>query len=371
MTDEVNLDELQNMQKNLSFNLGNADFLQKLGEIYYNICSLSCTNFSFHEGINISRIIDWQAHHSSIKYSLESFKLRPTIDSALLIMNSLNMVRNYSATIDFIIKQNLLERLPNEKLTVMSVLLYSIAKSGRIWYSNKVLFEFLPEYFKKAQQNLEGTEETTERIFHRLLRADNTSSFSKGHNEDDFLSFSEELVGNFQRERFLKDNIANNIKWEYSYFFSAAIDLHKEGFIQAAIQMYAVAFTLNQSESLAEVSSLASLHQMGEHQVSFERLNHYIDKITQEPYAYIIAGHSCATINNISGLELILTKSNKNNVIKNPFIDLLIGFYLESKGQTKQAVSYYQKNANNSDNEAITNIFSFRLERIMHESNLA
>ena len=144
------------------------------------------------------------------------------------------------------------------------------------------------------------------------------------------------------------------------------IEIHKQGFMRVAMQMYTLAFFLNPLESEAEFYSAVSLHMMGEHQVTFQRLNEFIDKYPNQPWAYVIASHSCAILNNTRGLELILTKSNKNN-IKLPVLDLMIGFLLESEGQTKQAIAFYEKNAQSSDNSPFSNIFNSRVERMSHE----
>lgn len=365
MNDE-NLVELQKMRRNLSANSENADFLLKLGEVYYKINFGACVNFVIEKELKISTIVDWQSHHSSIKYSFSSFKLKPTIDSALLIMNSLNMVGNYSATIEFIVQQKLMEIFSNEKLTIMSVLLHSLAKKGLLLQSAQLLQEFSPDFFRLAQQNLDTAENSVERNFQRLVSANNTTFFYKGQTEENFLGLCETLLDNYQRERNAQDYLASNIKWDYDFCLDTAISLHKEGFIRTALQMYALAFTLASSENTAELYSLSSLHLLGEHQVAFEKLNEFIDKYPDHPWAYVVASHSCATINNTTGLELILTKSYKNNV-KLPILDLMVGFLLEGKGQIKQAIAFYEKNVQSSVDNPFYSMFNSRLNRMSHE----
>lgn len=365
MNDEIMV-ELQKMRRNLSANLENADFLFKLGEIYYKINFGTCIDFVIEKELKISTIIDWQSHHSSIKYAFSSFKLKPAIDSALLIMNSFNMAGNYSATIEFIIQQNLMEKFSGEKLTIMSVLLHSLARKGLLLQSAQLLQEFSPDFFRLAQQNLDTAEDSVERNFQRLVSAKNTTFFYKGQTEENFLGLCETLLDNYQRERNAQDYLASNIKWNYDFCLDTAVSMHKEGFIRTALQMYALAFTLTSSENMAELYSLSSLHLLGEHQVAFEKLNEFIDKYPNHPWAYVVASHSCATINNITGLELILTKSYKNNV-KVPVLDLMIGFLLEGKGQTKKAIAFYEKNAQSSGDSPFTDIFNSRLERMSHE----
>ncbi|MBN1454463.1 MAG: hypothetical protein JW963_25825 [Anaerolineales bacterium] len=361
-----NLVELQKMRKNLSSNLGNADYLLKLGEIYYKLNFGGCIDFVIEKELKISTIVDWQSHQSSIKYSFSSFKLKPTIDSAILIMNSLNMVGNYSATIDFIIQQNLMEIFSDEKLTIMSLLLYSLSKKGLLLQSIQLLQEFSPDFFRVALQNIETAEDSPQRNLNRLVSATQPTFFHKGQTEDDFLGSCETLLDTYQRERNVQDYLATNIKWDYNFCLDAAVSLHKEGLIRTALQMYALAFTLTSLENMSEFYALASLHLMGEHQVAFDKLNEFIDKYPSHSWGYVVAGHSCAVINNTTGLELVLTKSSKNNV-KLPVLDLLIGFLLESKGQIKQAMVFYEKSIQNSSNSPFVNIFKSRVERISHE----
>ncbi len=362
---DVNLTELKTMRRNLSANLKNAGFLQKLGEIYFNLSLGSSTNFTVNE-VRLSTIVDWQSHHSCIKFSSASFNLDPTIDSALLILNSLNNVGDYSATINFISQQNLLERFPEEKFTITSVLLHTLAKKGLLFQSAQLLHDVLPEHFNKAQQSLTSADETVQRNFQRLIRVDNTSIFYKEETEDGFLGLCEILLDNFQRERNAQGYLASNIQWDFDYCFDSAVTLHKDGFIRVAMQMYALAFVLDSSEIKAELYSLASLHLMGEHQVAFERMNQFTENHPDQFLAYILASHSCAITNNVTGLELILKKSHTNN-INSPFLDLLKGFYIESKGQIEQAIRFYESKAQNSNNEFITNLFNSRIERITYE----
>jgi hypothetical protein len=106
---------------------------------------------------------------------------------------------------------------------------------------------------------------------------------------------------------------------------------------------------------------------MGEHQVAFQRLNEFIDKYPNQPWAYVIAGHSCAIMNDITGLELILTKADMHN-IKIPLLDFLMGFRLETKGQSNQALSLYEKCVKDTKIEMFSNMYIFHIERIKHES---
>ena len=124
------LAELQKMRRSLPSNQRNADFQMKLGEMYYNLSLGSPVAFKLEQQVKVTNIVDWQSHQSAIKHSYASFNLSPTIDSALLILNSLELVGNYTVAVNFIFQQNLLEKFPNEKMTIANVLFHSLAKSG-------------------------------------------------------------------------------------------------------------------------------------------------------------------------------------------------------------------------------------------------
>lgn len=365
MTDK-RFDEIEKMRRKLSSNQRSPDFLLKLGEIYHELNVGSAVDFSVDEGVVITKIVDWHSHHSAIRYSLESFKLHPTIDSALLILNSFNFIGNYSASVEFITQQNLMEKFPNEKLAIVSVLFHSLMKKGLLTQSVKLLYEISPEYFEEAQENLNQAEETVQQNFQRTVSRHSATIFSKGESEEGFLEFCEQLLDTYQRERNVQDYLAANINWDYEYCFRRGVESHKEGFIRLALHMYALAFFLKPTGNTPEFYSLAALHLLGEHQIAFERTNQFIDKYPKNVFAYIVAGNSCAILGNLSGLELILTKAHSNK-IKTPLIDLQIGYYLESKGQIRQAQNYYEKCAKESNNEMFSNIFNSRLERTKHE----
>ncbi len=360
------LSELREMRRSLPSNQRNADFQLKLGQIYYDRSVGSSLAFRLDRQVKVSNIVDWQSYQSAIKYSFASFNLNPTIDSALLILNSFELVSNHTAAVNFILQQNLMEKFPDERMTVASVLLHSLAKSGLLLQSVQSLYEFSPTHFQKAQQDVAKIEETLETNFKRSTRADCPSIFKKGQTDEGFSEFCQELLDDFQRERNIQDHLANNMNWNYEYCFNTGIEIHKQGFMRVAMQIYALAFFLNPLESEAELYSAVSLHLMGEHQVAFQRLNQFIDKYPNQPCAYVIAGHSCAIMNDITGLELILTKADVHN-IKMPLLDFLIGFHLESKGQPNEALSLYEKRNQETNVEMFSSIYSFLMERIKHE----
>lgn len=175
----------------------------------------------------------------------------------------------------------------------------------------------------------------------------------------------ESLLDDYQRDNNYHDTIFNN-NWGYDYFLSKALELHQENLMRHALQMYSLSFSLNPTNETPEMYCLVSLHLLGEHQLTFERSSQFIDKYPNTFWSYVIACHSCAINKDITGLELILTKAYKNNV-KAPILDLLIGYFLESKGQSKQAKDYYKKNIQNLDDDPYSKIFHFLAERIKHE----
>jgi tetratricopeptide (TPR) repeat protein len=363
---DTSLAELQKMQRNLASNQRNAEFRLKLGQIYYDLSLGSSVGFRLEEQVKVTNILDWQSYQAAIQHAYSSFTLSPTIDSALVILNSFDLVGNHGSAVNFIFQENLVEKLPNEKLTIVSILFHSLAKKGLLLQAAQLLYEFSPEDFRIAQQKAANTEESPQLHFDRSVRADCARMFKKGYTDKDFLGSCEELLDDYQRERNIQDHLANNMSWDYDYCFNTAVELHKQGFMRMAMQMYALAFVLNPSENIAEFYSVVSLHMMGENQVAFQKMNQFIDKDPKLPWAYVIGGHACAMMNDITGLELILTKADLHN-IKLPLLDFLKGFCLESKGQSNQALSLYEKCIQVTSVEMFSNLYKFHIERIRHE----
>jgi hypothetical protein len=360
------LTELQQMRKNLSSYQGNHDFHLRLAKIYYDRSVSSSVALNLEHQVKVTNIIDWQSYQSAIKHSHTSYSLKPTIDSALLLLNSFELVGHYGTVANFIFQEKLMEKFPNEKLTIASVLLHCLAKKGLLLHAAQLLYEFSPDHFDKAQQKVSSTEESPEINFKRLVRADNPTSFKKGQTEAGFLETCEELLDDYHQERNAQDHFATNMSWEYKYCFEAALGLHKQGLMRLAMQMYALAFALKPSEDTAEFYAGVALHRMGEHEASFQKMNQLIDKDPRNPWAYIIAGHSCAVINDMDGLESILKKAAVSK-LKMPLLDFLNGFYYESRGQAQKALRLYEEGAKETDVEMFSNIYKFHIERIRHE----
>lgn len=146
------LSNLQKLRRDLAKNTKNADFLLNLGKIYFDLTFASTIDLNGDNGVRISRVADWQSHHSCINYSTLSYKLKPTIESALLMINSLSLVGDYSAIVDLILKNNLIEKFPSEKLTIMSALLHSLSRKGLLLQSVQYLYQFSPQFYNKAKK---------------------------------------------------------------------------------------------------------------------------------------------------------------------------------------------------------------------------
>ena len=106
---------------------------------------------------------------------------------------------------------------------------------------------------------------------------------------------------------------------------------------------------------------------MEEHPAALQKMHHLMDQDPSQPWPYVIASHSYAEMNNITGLEVILTKADANK-INLPIVDFIRGFYLESKGQAHQALKLYESGLQSQDVEMFSNMFRSRVDRIRHET---
>lgn len=359
--------ELQQMNKTLPKNNKNPVFLLELGKIYFDICLASQVNLSLNK-VKLSTLQDWWSHHMCIKYAYASFQMRPTIDALLLMMNAYNAAGNYSSTTNLYNKNKLYDEFPNEHLTLVTVLIYSFAKAGKLHDALTVAKSFWPEAIEIAQKKLED-ELSFEWHMNRNLRIDNSYMFKGNQTDEGFLEHCMHLIQDFEQEMQIVEELANFMERDSEKCFSIATGWHQEGHIKLAMQMYALASVLDSSKTESEIFALASLHILGEHEIAFQKLSNFIDtrlgdKLNIiEPWAYVIACNSCATINNITGLEKILIKAKKNNV-QFPFRDFIVGFYYESSNQHEQAIKFYQKKAQAADDEFEQNSFNMRIARL-------
>lgn len=355
--------KLTRMQKDLPANQRNPEYLLELGKMYYEISLGSMVSLGL-ENVTVSQLIDWHANHSAVSLLKKSYDIQPRIDSALLILNSYSIIGNYTAMLEFIGTQQLPARFQDEQFSIGQIYLYALTKKSLRLQAVQALYEMSPEMYQVARHKIDEKEEmTVEDEFNNSTNASSPSIFEKGLTREGFIEFAQTVLDQYQREVNARDYLSNNMEWNYEYCFNTAKGLHSEAFMQLAVPMYALAFALDPANAVAELLCGASLHYMGEHKAAIQKLNQFTDKRAKDTWGYIIGGNACAVINDLQGLEVLLSKIAKAGM-KDPALSLLQGFYFESKNDKNAAQSLYRQCIHDFDNEMFNNIFNYRLQRV-------
>ena len=186
-----------------------------------------------------------------------------------------------------------------------------------------------------------------------------------GLDENDLLNECNDLLDLNNRSRIFQD-YQGSIIWNYENLLGIAYNLCKEGLMDDATRMFALAFFFDPSNFIPELNIVASFHLMGENEVAFEKINQFIDKNPNLPFGYFLAGNISAAMKNFTSMELMLTKANLNKV-KFPDIGIFAGLYLEEKGKPKEAISLYKKFSQDYADQVYGKLFEYLVTRISTE----